>query len=122
MISAQSVSYPACAVDRYCKTPWIFHKSIACKTRKKKLGMAEHVCNPSTWEVKAEKSRVKGYPQLHSKLGANLGYMRPCLKTKTEQLYIRLRDGKEKAEGSSASGTQGPYGKQVQGPPQMFPS
>lgn len=53
------------------------HKSIARKTRKKKLGMAEHVCNPSTWKVKAEKARVKGYPQLYSKLGANPGYMRP---------------------------------------------
>lgn len=35
--------------------------------------------------VEAEGSGVQGYPQLHSKLEASLGYMRTCLKKRTHE-------------------------------------
>lgn len=43
-----------------------------------------HVCNHSTGEVEAGGSAVQGQPQLHSKLEANLDYLRLYLK----KIYI----------------------------------
>ena len=44
--------------------------------------VAVHAFNLSTWEMEAGRSEIQGKPLLHSKLEANLGYVRPCLKTK----------------------------------------
>jgi hypothetical protein len=33
-----------------------------------KMAMVAHTCNPSTWELKAGDSQVKGQPWLHSKI------------------------------------------------------
>jgi hypothetical protein len=43
-------------------------------------GMGLQSCYPSTWEAKAERSGVQGYPCPHRKFEASLGYMRLWLK------------------------------------------
>lgn len=42
--------------------------------------MVIHICDPSTWEVKARGSEVQHQPWLHIDFEASLSYIRTCLK------------------------------------------
>jgi hypothetical protein len=48
--------------------------------------MAVYLCNSSTQEMKAE-----GYPQVHRKFGASLGYMRPYFFFKSNKQINRAK-------------------------------
>ena len=37
-----------------------------------------HACNPNSWEVEAERSRVQSHPQLYREFKNNRAYRRPC--------------------------------------------
>lgn len=47
--------------------------------------MVPHFCDLSTWEAKPRGSDVHGHIQLYSKFKASLGYVKTCLKKKTER-------------------------------------
>ena len=49
------------------------------------LSMLEHAWNPYTWEAKIGGPQVPGYPWLHFKFKASLGYERTYLKKKKNQ-------------------------------------
>lgn len=46
--------------------------------------MVPYTYNPSIWKMEIGKSDIQGYPQLHSKSKATLGYMRVYLKKEGE--------------------------------------
>lgn len=46
---------------------------------------------PITWELEARGLWVQGHPLLHNVFEANIGYMKPCLKTKSN--YQRNMEG-----------------------------
>jgi hypothetical protein len=50
-----------------------------------KLGVAVHVCRPSTWEAEMEKSEVQGHLWLYSEFEASLWYMGPCINKQTNK-------------------------------------
>lgn len=54
---------------------------------RRKPSVVMHACHPSTWEVPAGRSGVRGQPQLHSKLEGSLGYERACQNKK--QIILR---------------------------------
>lgn len=53
---------------------------------KGKQDAMSHACHPGTWEAEAGGLAVLGKPHLHRKLEGSLGYMRVCLKNKTENM------------------------------------
>jgi hypothetical protein len=42
--------------------------------------MAYNYYNPSSWKVESGGPEIQGYPPLHSKFEASLGYMKPYFK------------------------------------------
>lgn len=54
-----------------CTKPWVTLYSAPHK-----LGVVAHPCDSSIPEVEAEESEVRGHPQIHRELLANMGYMK----------------------------------------------
>lgn len=50
--------------------------------------MVVHACDLRTYKIGTGGSGVQNHFQLHRKLKAKLGYMRPWLKTTTKKKYI----------------------------------
>jgi hypothetical protein len=76
---AQSLDWPPVSFSRLL----IWHVWSPGHQYWVKPGMLAHTSSASTWETEME---AQGQFWLHSKLGASLGYKRPCLKTKQGQI------------------------------------
>jgi hypothetical protein len=50
------------------------------KSFKKPVMMMAYPCNPRTWELETEASRVQGQPGLHTEFEVSLDYNRSCFK------------------------------------------
>jgi hypothetical protein len=72
--------------------------------------MVVHSCNPSTQEVEAGGSQIRGQLGLHSKFQTSLGYIvRPCLQNKqtTKQKEKRKKEKERRKEGKKEGGNKG---------------
>lgn len=75
-----------------------------------------HICNPSTPEMEGGRLRVQDHPQIHSELGARLGYMSPWPQNNRKRLETQIRcpySKKKKKKLSPGLGTGGVYGSVV---------
>jgi hypothetical protein len=79
-----------------------------------------HICEPSTWEVEAGGSEVRGYPQLHSEFEASLGYIRACLKTGNKVRHGGTGCDPSTEEAEVSASELSPGTQQVPGQPGLY--
>ena len=79
-----------------------------------------HICKPSTWEVEAGGSEVRGHPQLHSEFEASLGYIRASLKTGNKVRHGGTGCDPSTEEAEVSASELSPGTQQVPGQPGLY--